>query len=188
MSGSATAWLPLRRAKAELRIPREVADHDDLIAGHIEAAVNHVERETGLPLIDRRDTLRVCATGMAPMNLGWLVAAREVAGVRYWSSVAAQRLPPDQVVANETLGELRAGRPSVGWSKEWFLYPPADGWPKALSGLFEVEIVRGLRSPLHPSLTQAVVLLMRGFYEGADMVRRPNAVTRLLQPYMGDRR
>ena len=54
--------------------------------------------------------------------------------------------------------------------------------------MFEVEITCGLRSPLHPSLTQAVVLLMRGFYEGADMVRRPNAVTRLLQPYMGDRR
>ena len=187
MSQAATDWLSLDRAKLELRVAAGNDDHDDLIVGHIEAAVDHVERETGLPLIDRTDTLRVCASGKDPMELGWLVAAKEAKAVRYWSGPEVQRLPPDEEVPVASLGALRAKRPAAGWAKETFLYPPAAGWPKVVEEMFEVEVVRGLHPALHPSLSQAVALLTRDFYEGFEMAKRPSAVGRLLHPYKGDR-
>ena len=85
--------MPLARIKAGLAVATD--DDDALLSGHIAAAVSLIEKETGVPLIDREFVLETCQPSADGALLLRFRDISAVASITYWpAGTTGSQLPP----------------------------------------------------------------------------------------------
>ena len=187
MSAQAITWLPLEEIKRELRIHPGVNDEDGMLARQVGAAVSYVETETGLPLLNKTETRRVAHTGvnLRELFLGYVPFLLRVTRVAYWTDPDAQS--PDELIPNpEDLRRIEGiGTNPQSWNKLWYLEGPSGGWPISANSLYEVTIEYGMTPTEHPDVTQALVLIVRDYYQGGQnnlTIFSKQSYDRILEP------
>ena len=175
MPSTALDVLSLADAKAQLRIT--VDDHDALITGHIEAAVDFVVKSTSIPLLDDTYTANVERPVRAeyPVVFGWGVFdIAEVVSVAYWEPTQALREAPTGSIDVADLGRIDHVRNYKG--DRWHLWPQAAGWPEVLDdSLIKLELKRSM-TEVPPALRTAVLLAVRQLYQGFREIRMTHAM------------
>ena len=180
MPATALDVISLADAKAQLRVT--VDDHDALITGHIEAAVDFVSLSVGIPLRDETaHTLTYLPFPLdQPMNFSGSPYVKSVSELIYWEPSQELREEPGGVVDVAGLGRLEA-RPPGGM---WLLWPPVAGWPDILEGTgFNIALIQGV-ADVPPGLRTAVLLAVRQLYEGYSELRMTNAMFTFMWPHM----
>lgn len=181
MASSVTDIISVDDMKTELRLPLDVKDHDEMIKSQMSAAASFLSRYISVPLIDVTETVH----GIPPLDSSkpiaiMAVALKEIESVRYWSPGGALRLEPDQTIAKADLGRTEK-RPD-GWNMVW---PPADGWPERLkNSMYEFRVTRGVDiDDSTKALAQALVILVRQYYDGYHEFSPTNTVMALIAPW-----
>ena len=190
MVAVATEICSLDRVRTELRIAPGDNDHDAMLLDHIEEAVAYIERRTGYPMVDRDRVVRCLQpTKNSPIVLR-VRGLSAIKSIQYWSAAAHSDDPlPDGILNYSDLGGIDAlsSLDSVRSDGVRILPPPA-GWPEFLPNTFlRVTCVLGLNLNNHPSeiaFRQAVVMLVRQYYNGESTSKRNRAVNALLAPYV----
>ena len=181
MPSTALEVLTLADAKAQLRVT--VPDHDALITGHIEAAVDFVAMTTHVPLLDETYTTDAERPVRAeyPVVFGWRVFdIAEVISVAYWEPTQQLREDPTGSIVVADLGRLDHVRNYKG--DRWHLWPQATGWPEVLGdSLIKLELKRSV-TEVPPGLRTAVLLAVRQLYEGFYEIRMTNAMFTFIKP------
>lgn len=179
MAARATSVLSVADLKRELRIPDDDDQHDDLLTGHIQAAVSFVGRFTRAPLVDRVETHRFLNPGDdMPVALR-ADYVQSISDIRYWDEGTALRLAADSVIDVADLGR----REQQG--RYFCIWPPADGWPPtAARSMLEVDLTRSITLTAQTmSLKQAVVLCCRMLYAGEPLIKPTAAMYALIFPW-----
>ena len=180
MPSTALEVLSLADAKAQLRVT--VDDHDALITGHIEAAVDFVAKKTHIPLLDETYTVDVeRPVSDRPMVFGWgVLDIMGVISVAYWEPTQELREAPTGSIDVADLGRLDYMRNYTG--DRWYLWPPAAGWPEVLgNSLIKLELKRSV-TDVPPGLRTAVLLAVRQLYEGFYEIRMTNTMFTFMKP------
>lgn len=155
---------PISLAEAKLALRVDHGAEDDLIAGHIRAARELAEAQTGLALLTRTvretsDVWRLDAHGAQPLSLAPV------------SSLAAVRV-----------GGVALDGVSTDGARLIFATPPPAPIP-ALNGI-EIDYVAGFSaaaSAVPESLRQAIGLIVAALYEGrTGEARIPEAARALM--------
>ena len=173
--------------KAELRLGgdtlvtrKRFRDHDALLAGHIEAAVDFTAAQSGLPLLDRREVYAVAQPAMNDTPL--IIEAmhvRRVDSVAYWTPSAPLRSSPDGEILTAALGRLVAAK----GARSHAVWPPAGNWPAMRAGApVEVTATHGV-ARVPPTLKSAIIVCVRQLYDGYREIRPTEAFYALIYPY-----
>ena len=160
MATTALEILPLADAKTQLRILG--TDDDERITFCIEAAVGHVQHQANLPLLDVED--KFWAYGVQrtyPITLPFSFV-RSVDNVAYWGTGQMRREDPTGTVPVVDLGRMEV----FDLKRALSVWPPDDGWPtdRLIEAPILFTVTRGVDS--NPRVLQALVLVVREFFEG----------------------
>ena len=175
MAATALDVLPLATVRAELRFDNAETSQDALLTLQIEAAVDFVARDTGLPLLDTTDTVFAPPPGADDRPLCVMRRhLRDVTALHYW--------PPDATLQDEPTEFTRPGGRTQTIPDGMLLYSTAP-WPDVLEGtLFRATVDVGLAA-IPPSLAQAAVLAVRQLYAGYREIRPTEAFFALIAPW-----
>lgn len=182
MATEATDILSLADAKLQLRADDGIADVDNLVTQAVKSAVGYIEKETGLPLIERQD---VYEAPMRGKSLAVIVRARHITAVtevKYWQTSQEAREEPTGDVPVANLGRRKEDR-IKGWTLIW---PPADGWPDMLGcSLIRFTVTRSyeLNESKDEHLRQAIILMTRNFYDQPERFESDFAVNNLIRAW-----
>ena len=175
MAATALEIVSLERIKREFRLPVNHASDDDLLEDIITGAVNHVSKETGLPLVDyNRHVFAEIPrdhTDLININQSFI---RSINQIEYWSPDVRFNKLPDQTFEDFGRSEIFEDRA--------ILYP-ADRWPVAAEGSkFKVDCLIGVDAP--DALKDCVVLWARFLYKGDVEMKSKLAYDRAVQPFI----
>ena len=177
MAANVTDVLSLADAKLNLRVDGD--DLDSLVTEAITSAVGYIQRQTGVPLLDRPETFKLQRPSKDDDPL--VLPARdvkEVTEVDYWTEAQELRQDPAGAVAVATLGRREeVGRVTVVW-------PPADGWPEVLDqSLMQVTVTLGydLLEKKDRDIKNTVIVLTRHFFEQPDRIESDFAVISMIE-------
>ena len=189
MAAQAITWLPLEEIKRELRIPPGVTDEDGMLVRQVSAAVAFVESEVGLPLLDVIEDRRVYLRDTSSdLFLGFAPFLQDIISISYRGGdpVSTQMVPD----VDELVHEYLPGTHPKSWNKSWAILVPENGWPEAEDNRYTVKIKYGMDPVNHPEVTQALVLLVRDYYQGGQQnltIFSTQAYERILAPlYLRD--
>ena len=166
--------------KQELRISTTDTSQDDLIEFQIGASISYFEKDLGVPVLDRKGSLRAerpFANSESPICFR-TKRIRTLSGVRYWTETDELRLEPTGTISTADLG--RSGYGADGY---YYIYPPDGGWPVILDDSYLIaDVVTGWE-PTPPGLRQALILGVRQLYEGHDEIRPTHAMLIIADPF-----
>lgn len=170
MAAAATDILSLDDAKLQLRIDGD--DHDALVTTAIGAAVSYVAKRTRLPLIDHSRTAWFSEAPAKPETRMVIddPYLTEITSWTYLTTTQDAHGDRDGTIDVSTLGRIETdhlGRTIIN--------PPTDGWPEMDTSwerdvlVQKIVYTRGYTPADHEDLIkQAVILVMRDFYEQPD--------------------
>lgn len=141
MASGSTDFVTVAELKFELSINQAVVSHDVHLGKLLDEAVTHVADATGLPLIDRTNSLFLPRPDNGDPLYFTIVGGhvKSVSEIRYWTTGAALRSAPDGTIAGADLGRLQS------WRSEYNVWPPAAGWPEVITkSHFVVDLARGV--------------------------------------------
>ncbi len=178
MATEAIEVVSLEEMKAEL----PAASHrEEALKVQIASAVSFVSRLIEAPLVDITETIHIPRPADAHWPLAFrALAVKSVDKVEYWTPSGNLREDPDgTAIENAQLGRL------VSRNRDNTLYPPGEGWPDILpDSPLVLTVTRGLEfGDEHKALKQAVILLVRQFYDGFNEMRPTSAVFALIAPW-----
>ncbi len=182
MATEAIEIITLDVGKLELQADDGIVDVDRRITRAIKAAVGYVEKETGLPLIEAQDTYEVSVRANEIPAILPRLHIKSIDEVLYWEKEQELREEPQGNIAVESLGRIKAD-PYKDWTLVW---PPADGWPIRLYGSeFRFTVTRSyeLDSSKDEHLLQALILMMRNFYDQPERFESDFAVNNLIRAW-----
>ena len=79
MATEPTTWVSLENIKGELRLSLHATDQDVILTNHIDAAIQFVESEIGIPLLEQTESRSVCGPGgNVPLQIGFVSFLRAV--------------------------------------------------------------------------------------------------------------
>lgn len=169
MAAAATDILSLADAKLQLRIDGD--DHDSLVTTAIGAAVSHVSAVTRLPLVDHSKT--IYRAPPASSDAVMTIEDAYLKTITEWTYIT-----PDQNMQADRAGTITIadlGRIETDMHGYTHIQPPVAGWPD-MSNRYGVRpttqkivYTRGYTPAAHEDrIKQAVILVMRDFYEQPD--------------------
>ena len=183
---------------AELRQELRLAGdhHDALLAGHRASALALVSELSSRPILDVDQTypVRLPALGSElPLRL-LDVVIRAVSRIEYWSAGRTGREASDRQWAPADLGRLEL-IPGLGPGPvSWEIWPPAGGWPEVgydrnvrvigPAGMTVGAAANARDARFLPVVRAAVILLVRGFYDGDAVMGAKRAAGDLISPFL----
>ena len=182
MAESALEFLTLAEAKSQLDLdddPDSTA-YDARVTRAVKSAVSYVAHRTGRPLIERSLTVDAPRIGTALPLMVPLLDIKTISAVKYWSV--------DQELREEAAGSIEPG--TLGRRKETLrataVWAPEGGWPEILrDSTFEVTATIGFDIDEHSEdLKDAVILMMRHYFEKPDLIESDFAVMALIGPWI----
>ena len=182
MPTEATEVLTPDEARRQLRIspdtdPPNVNDpFTPIVASAINSAVSFVAEAADVPLLDVTDIYRVTPVGNNHSLCVQLPFGTEVMSVKAWGAAQAYREEPSIDVPLAGLGRI------VYQKKATYIYPPATGWPERRDNSpIRVAIKRSFTIGKNTEvLRQAIIVLMREFYNGYSEIPPLHAVWPLI--------
>ena len=189
MAAQDTLWADMATIRWELNVAQQ-DDIDAQLLRLLGSAIDEIERFTELPLRDRTAIIdRPIPRSNIPMFLGRIPYAIKVVNFEYWNEN-----PNPGELPTETLSDQSGMLPDLGLSParadekygDWWLRPPADGWPQG-AVCARVSLLCGMAPAEHQAVSQAIVMLVRDYYEGVPVADRKPAWQRRLSgtPYTG---
>ena len=184
MAANPTDILSVADAREQLRVG---ADADSLIATAIEQAVYYVATLTGLPLLDVQEDVyaRIPVTEKSAAFLP-VLDVMAVRTFQYWQNSQHLRESPNGSFdlsddTAENYAVLRLDDPGLDYTPLW--RSNAD-WPSFLPlSKVKVGVTRGIDlAGVHRPIKQAVILMMRQFFESPERFESSFAVNALLEP------
>ena len=169
---SALDVLPAAEAARQFRLPDlSAGDMSDVIEQSVRAAVAEIERRTGAPLVDRRESLLAkredCDAATDPIYIvGASNWTAEVTAVAYWLPAGQPTRGAAPATYMASWGELRK---IPGSRKNYNLWPPAGGWPASVDNAYLIEMRYGLDGVETADLKQAVIVAARSNFHGTRM-------------------
>ena len=189
MAAEPITWLPLEEIKRELRIPPGVSDEDGMLVRQVSAAVRFVESEVGLPLIDKTEEVvfENSNAGIGDkLRIGYVLFLKE-GMVDLFYEPADSNMPGSNL--NSAAVEFAPGTNQRSWNKLWFVEIPEEMFApgeKSLPGSkWTITYRYGMDPANHADVTQALILLVRDFYQGGQQnltIFSTQAYERILAP------
>lgn len=188
MAAYDTLWVGIDTLRWELN----VAEHDEINAQLLRllgSAIDEIERYTELPLRDRTAIIdRRFPIDNSPMYLGRIPYATKVMNIETWNETPKPGEIPTDTWSDQQTGMLPAvglspARADQPWG-DWWLRPPPEGWPQG-AVCARISLLCGMRPAEHQAVSQALVMLVRDYYEGVSVADRKPAWRRRLSgmPY-----
>lgn len=176
-------WIDLPALRWELNVVED-SEIDAQLLRLLGAAIDEIERYTELPIRERRAVIdRRVPTENVPMFLGRIPFALTVESIQYWTEEPKPGSIPDGMVELNPDAELSPARQDQEWG-DWWLRPPSAGW---LQGAVcaRICVLCGMAPAQHQALSQAIVMLVRDYFEGITVADRTPAWRRRLSgmPY-----
>ena len=190
MATEPTTWVSLERIKQELRLSLAVTDQDVMLVGHIDAAIAVIEREIGIPLLEKTEKrLTVGKGGNVPLSIGFVSFLRAVPRIDYWDQAGSNEQPDGSMTqAFDTRAESGANPES--WRKRYLVLPPSTGFPSSRTGEYRVTIQSGMEPSEFPNIVQILIAIVREYYTGGstggnnkDATGKPSLpIMRMIEP------
>ena len=179
MATEVTDILTLADARIQLGVDDGIPDVDTRVIRALTSAVGYIEKETGVPLIEKPETFVVSIRGNDLPAILPRKYIKSVDEVRYWQSGQEMREEPSGTVEIADLGRME----EITYRDYTLVWPPAGGWPMRLYGSefrFGVTMEYELNRTKDEHLRQAVILMTRVFYDAPDRFAEDFAVRSLV--------